>query len=114
MTEKQSTAGNNILSSGEGDAVLSHAQVLYDRSDRVPGIDASAAALAGFGTMAGKPLTSQEIASYHRHISHIGDLLAKHDWDEKKHTIDEDAKMRTEIRRVLGALSRILPKEEAE
>ena len=112
MTEQTSTAGNNILSAIEGDAVMSHAQVLYNLRDFLPDSETCASAINAFGAMAGKPLTSQEIGIYHSHIAHIDDLLEQHDWDEQKYTVDEDAKMRAEIRRVLNALSQLLPAAE--
>ena len=112
MTEQTFTAANNILSSVEGDAVMSHAQVLYNLRDFLPDMEASASALHAFGKMAGKTLTSGEISTYHKHIEHIGEMLSDGVLRVEDTSDEIHDRADYEISRVLNALSQLLPKEE--
>ena len=106
MTEQTFTARNNILSGIEGEAVRSHAKVI-DLINSVwhihSNVSAAAAALNGFGMMAGKTLTSGEISQFHQHIGDIREAVKPIPDDSQA---AEDV---AEIGRCLRALADIIP-----
>ena len=115
MTEKSFLAGNNILSSVEGDAIRSHARLIKELDDRIlvgDSIEAAASALNAGGMMVGKAFTTGELLQLHAHIGSIRDAADAFGEEAEYPEGGETHTNLLEIYRCLNALEALIPKPE--